>query len=200
VGNVMIDVLALQLPAARAAGEPEKLGLDPGAFSVWTLHRPSNVDDPEALGRVVDALRRTARLLPVVFPVHPRTERNLRQMGLEAPLADDPRVILTPPLGYLEFLGLSAQARLIVTDSGGLQEEATALGVPCLTLRSTTERPITVTEGTSTLVDGNWTLFDSLVADVLEGRYKRGSCPRLWDGRAGRRVAKEIATFLENLP
>jgi UDP-N-acetylglucosamine 2-epimerase (non-hydrolysing) len=120
-------------------------------------------------------------------------------MGLEGPLEEDPQILLTEPLGYLEFLGLSAQSRLIVTDSGGLQEEATALGIPCLTLRSTTERPITVTEGTSTLVDGNWTLFDSLVADVLEGRYKRGSCPRLWDGRAGRRVAKEIAAFMAEL-
>jgi UDP-N-acetylglucosamine 2-epimerase (non-hydrolysing) len=199
VGNVMIDVLALQLPAARAASQPERLGLRPGEYSVWTLHRPSNVDDPDALGRVVNALRRTAQHLPVVFPVHPRTERNLRQMGLEAPLVEDPRILLTEPLGYLEFLGLSSQARLIVTDSGGLQEEATALGIPCLTLRSTTERPITITEGTSTLVDGNWTLFDSLVADVLAGRYKKGTCPRLWDGRAGKRVAKEIAMFLEGL-
>jgi UDP-N-acetylglucosamine 2-epimerase (non-hydrolysing) len=196
VGNVMIDVLALQLAAARALGEPERLGLPPGQFAVWTLHRPSNVDEPEALRSAVEGLQRTARLLPVVFPVHPRTERKLREMGLEPALAEDPRVILTEPLGYLEFLGLSSQARLIVTDSGGLQEESTALGIPCLTLRDTTERPITIEEGTSTLVNGNWTLFHTLVGDVLEGRYKQGSCPRLWDGQAGLRVAQEVAAFL----
>jgi UDP-N-acetylglucosamine 2-epimerase (non-hydrolysing) len=197
VGNVMIDVLALQLPAARALGEPERLGLPAGEFAVWTLHRPSNVDEPAALRSAVEGLQRTAQRLPVVFPVHPRTERKLREMGLEPALAEDPRVILTQPLGYLEFLGLSSQARLIVTDSGGLQEESTALGIPCLTLRDTTERPITIDEGTSTLVNGNWTLFDTLVGDVLEGRYKQGSCPRLWDGQAGRRVAKEVAAFLK---
>jgi UDP-N-acetylglucosamine 2-epimerase (non-hydrolysing) len=196
VGNVMIDVLALQLPAARGLGQPERLGFEPGAYAVWTLHRPSNVDEPEALRRAVEGMQRTAQRLPVVFPVHPRTERKLREMGLEPALADDPRVILTPPLGYLEFLGLSSQARLIVTDSGGLQEESTALGIPCLTLRDTTERPITIEEGTSTLVNGNWTLFDTLVGDVLEGRYKRGACPQLWDGRAGERVAREVAEFL----
>ncbi len=197
VGNVMIDVLALQLPAARALGEPERLGLAAGEYAVWTLHRPSNVDEPDAVRSAVEGLQRTARLLPVVFPVHPRTERKLREMGLEPALAEDPRVILTEPLGYLEFLGLSSQARLIVTDSGGLQEESTALGIPCLTLRDTTERPITVDEGTSTLVNGNWSLFDTLVGDILEGRYKQGSCPRLWDGQAGRRVAQEVAAFLK---
>ena len=200
VGNVMIDVLALQLPAARALGEPQRLGFEPGGYAVWTLHRPSNVDEPEALRLAVESLQRTARRLPVVFPVHPRTERKLREMGLEPALADDPRVILTEPLGYLEFLGLSSQARLIVTDSGGLQEESTALGIPCLTLRDTTERPITIEEGTSTLVNGNWTLFDTLVSDVLEGRYKQGSCPRLWDGRAGRRVAAAVGEFLALTP
>jgi UDP-N-acetylglucosamine 2-epimerase (non-hydrolysing) len=193
----MIDALTVQLQAARDLGQPEKLGLHPGEYAVWTLHRPSNVDDPEALRRAVAALQSTGLRLPVIFPVHPRTERRLREEGLEPALAEDPRVILTEPLGYLEFLGLSAQARLIVTDSGGLQEEATVLGIPCLTLRDTTERPITVEEGTSTLVNGNWTLFDRLVEDVLEGRYKQGRCPRLWDGRAGRRVAKEVAAFLE---
>ncbi|HEX5720669.1 MAG TPA: UDP-N-acetylglucosamine 2-epimerase (non-hydrolyzing), partial [Thermoanaerobaculia bacterium] len=115
VGNVMIDVLALQLPAARALGEPERLGLPAGGFAVWTLHRPANVDEPAALRSAVESLQRMAHRLPVVFPVHPRTERKLREMGLEPALAEDPRVILTEPLGYLEFLGLSSQARLIVT-------------------------------------------------------------------------------------
>ncbi|MES1245220.1 MAG: UDP-N-acetylglucosamine 2-epimerase (non-hydrolyzing) [Acidobacteriota bacterium] len=196
VGNVMIDALTLQLQAAREVFQPARLDVEPQGYVLWTLHRPSNVDDPAALGPAVDAIRRTAGKLPVVFPVHPRTERALRGAGLEPALAEDPHVILTEPLGYLEFLSLSSQARLIVTDSGGLQEEATALGIPCLTLRDTTERPITVEEGTSTLVGNNWTLFDRLVDSVLEGRYKKGRCPQLWDGRAGRRVAKEVASFL----
>jgi UDP-N-acetylglucosamine 2-epimerase (non-hydrolysing) len=197
VGNVMIDALTLQLQAAREVHQPARLDVEPGGYVVWTLHRPSNVDDPAALGLAVEAIRRTALRLPVVFPVHPRTERALRAADLEPVLAEDPRVILTEPLGYLELLSLNAEARLIVTDSGGLQEESTALGIPCLTLRDTTERPITVDEGTSTLVGSNWTLFDRLVEDILEGRYKKGRCPRLWDGRAGRRVAKEVAAFLE---
>jgi UDP-N-acetylglucosamine 2-epimerase (non-hydrolysing) len=197
VGNVMIDALTLQLQAARDLHQPARLDVEPGGYAVWTLHRPSNVDDPEALAGAVKAIQRTARRLPVVFPVHPRTEKRLRESGLEPALAENPRVILTEPLGYLEFLGLSSEARLLVTDSGGLQEEATALGIPCLTLRDTTERPITVEEGTSTLVGNNWTLFDRLVKDVLEGRYKKGRCPLLWDGRAGRRVAKEVAELLE---
>jgi UDP-N-acetylglucosamine 2-epimerase (non-hydrolysing) len=196
VGNVMIDALTLQLQAARELHQPARLDVEPGGYAVWTLHRPSNVDDPVALSQAVDAIRRTALRLPVVFPVHPRTERALRASGLEPALAEDERVVLTEPLGYLEFLSLSSQARLIVTDSGGLQEESTALGIPCLTLRDTTERPITVEEGTSTLVGNNWTLFDRLVDDILEGRYKKGRCPHLWDGRAGRRVAKEVASFL----
>jgi UDP-N-acetylglucosamine 2-epimerase (non-hydrolysing) len=196
VGNVMIDALRLQLPAARELRQPEALGLAPGGYALWTLHRPSNVDDPAALAGAVEALRRTARRLPVVFPVHPRTEARLRDAGLERVLAGDPDVMLTEPLGYVETLGLSSQARLIVTDSGGLQEEATALGVPCLTLRDTTERPITVSEGTSTLVGNHWALFDRLVDDVLAGRYKTGRCPALWDGRAGFRVAREVASFL----
>lgn len=196
VGTVMIDALTLQLQAARELHQPARLDVEPGGYAVWTLHRPSNVDDPAALEQAVKAIRRTAERLPVVFPVHPRTGRALRAAGLEPALADDPRVVMTEPLGYLELLSLNAEARLIVTDSGGLQEESTALGIPCLTLRDTTERPITVEEGTSTLVGNNWTLFDRLVEDILAGRYKKGQCPRLWDGRAGRRVAMEVAEFL----
>jgi UDP-N-acetylglucosamine 2-epimerase (non-hydrolysing) len=131
-----------------------------------------------------------------VFPVHPRTRARLEAAGLWPGLADAPGVVLTPPLGYLEFLSLSSAARLIVTDSGGLQEEATVLGIPCLTLRANTERPITVSQGTSTLVGQDVALLESLVDDVLAGRYKQGRAPDLWDGRAGGRIAREVAEFL----
>ena len=193
VGNVMIDALRAHLPAARELRQPEKLGLRAGEYAVWTLHRPSNVDEPRALAAVVAALRRAVRRLPAVFPVHPRTRVRLAEMGISL---EAEGLIVTEPLGYLEFLGLSSQARLIVTDSGGLQEESTALEIPCLTLRDTTERPVTVAEGTSTLVGNDWDLLDRLIEDVLEGRYKTGKCPELWDGRAGERVAREVASFL----
>jgi len=196
VGNVMIDVLFAQLPAARALHQPEALGLSPGKYAVWTMHRPSNVDSPTALPALTAALARIARRLPVVFPVHPRTRGRMEAAGLWSGLEKSPGVKLTPPLGYLEFLGLSSQARLIVTDSGGLQEESAVLEIPCLTMRQNTERPVTVSEGTSTLVGGDIGLLERLVDDILAGGYKRGHAPALWDGHAGERIGQEVVRFL----
>lgn len=195
-GNVMIDVLLAELPKARALGQPEAMGVAPGGYVVWTMHRPSNVDDPAALAGLCAALLRMAERLPVVFPVHPRTRARLEAAGLWSALAAAPGVVLSPPLGYLEFLGLTSQARIIVTDSGGLQEESTVLGIPCLTLRENTERPITVTEGTSVLVGRDVGLLERAFADVLEGRYKQGRAPALWDGHAAERIAEQTARFL----
>jgi len=196
IGNVMIDVLEAQLPAARALRQPESMGLAPGQFAVWTMHRPSNVDVPETLAAMTAVLARVARRLPVVFPVHPRTKSRLEAAGLWDALAASPGVRLTGPLGYLEFLSLTSQARLVVTDSGGLQEEAAALEIPCLTLRENTERPCTVSEGTSTLVGGDVALLERLADDVLAGRYKQGRRPPLWDGHAAPRIAAEVLRFL----
>ncbi len=198
VGNVMIDVLRSQLPVAQALHQPEKMGLASHGFALWTMHRPSNVDDPQVLADMTAAMMRIAARLPVVFPVHPRSRARLEAAGLWSALAATPGVVLSPPLGYLEFLSLSSQARLIVTDSGGLQEESTVLGIPCLTLRENTERPITVSQGTSMLVGRDVKLLERLVDDVLAGRYKQGGSLDLWDGRAGQRIAQEVARFLDN--
>ena len=196
VGNVMIDVLSAELPAARALQQPQKFGLTPGSYVAWTMHRPSNVDEPSALKSIAESMIRIAQRLPVVFPVHPRTRARLEAAKLWAQLDAAPGVRLTPPLGYLEFLSLSSQAKIIITDSGGLQEESTVLDIPCLTLRENTERPITVSEGTSTLVGRDVNLLERLVGDILDGRYKRGVAPKLWDGRAGERIAREVVDFL----
>jgi UDP-N-acetylglucosamine 2-epimerase (non-hydrolysing) len=198
VGNVMIDVLFERLPAAKQLGIPERLGLQAGHYAVWTMHRPSNVDDPAQLKQWIDALIRIAKRLPVVFPVHPRTKARLELAHLWNVLSTAPGVIVREPLGYLEFLGLTSQCKAAITDSGGLQEETTALGVPCLTLRENTERPMTLSKGTSTLVGGDVDLLERLINDVLNDRYKNAAPSLLWDGKAGRRVGRETITFLTN--
>ncbi len=190
VGNVMIDTLLAHLPRARALGVPEAMGLSPGGYAVVTLHRPSNVDDPEVLARLLGALAGLAERLPVVFPVHPRTRARLE--GDAARLAAALR--LTDPLGYLEFLSLTSAARLVLTDSGGLQEESTALGIPCLTLRENTERPVTVAEGTNEVVGTDPGRIGAAARRILDGGGKRGRRPDLWDGRAGERAADAIMT------
>jgi len=198
VGNVMIDVLFAQLPRARSLGEPAKMGLEAGQFAVWTMHRPSNVDDAAALAALVGSMERIARRLPVVFPVHPRTRSRMESAGLWQSLEQSPGVRLAAPLGYQEFLSLTSQARLIITDSGGLQEESAALAIPCLTLRENTERPVTVSEGTSTLVGQDIGLLEKLVDDILADRYKRGHSPPLWDGKAGERIGRSVIEFLNH--
>jgi UDP-N-acetylglucosamine 2-epimerase (non-hydrolysing) len=153
------------------------------------MHRPSNVNDPATLAAIVDVLVQMSDDIPLVFPIHPRTRAAITLAGLDDRLEKASNLQLLDPLGYLSFLSLTSQARVIVTDSGGLQEESTALGIPCLTLRSNTERPVTVEMGTSTLIGSDANKLRSCLRDVLEGRYKSGSCPELWDGRAAERIA-----------
>jgi UDP-N-acetylglucosamine 2-epimerase (non-hydrolysing) len=198
VGNVMIDVLMLELPTAKALGQPQKMGVEPGRYAVWTMHRPSNVDEPSVLAAMSKAMQHIAQRIAVVFPCHPRTQARLEAAGLWSALRESAGVVLSPPLGYLEFLSLSSQARIIITDSGGLQEESTVLGIPCLTLRENTERPITVSQGTSTLVGRDAALLQQLVGDVLDGRYKPAQRPELWDGKAGERIAREVIEFISH--
>jgi len=196
VGNVMIDTLLAHLDRARATGSPERLGVRPGGYAVLTLHRPSNVDDPDVLGRLLGALSEVQGRLPIVFPVHPRTRKRMEEFGFGPRLAAMKDLRLCDPLGYLEFLGLTSQARLVLTDSGGLQEETTALGIPCLTLRENTERPITVTEGTNVVVGVDPARIVAEAARALDGGGRAGRKPELWDGHAADRIADVFRTWL----
>ncbi|MGL4462963.1 MAG: UDP-N-acetyl glucosamine 2-epimerase, partial [Planctomycetia bacterium] len=192
VGNVMIDTLRRFHADALDRPLLKELGLLPGGYGVVTLHRPANVDDPTQLESLMGVLTSVAKQLPLVFSVHPRTAERLQRFGLRDRLADTGLVLLGPQ-GYVDFLCLTSQSKLIVTDSGGLQEEATALGVPCLTMRPNTERPITVDEGSSTLVGADCELLQSLVEAVMEGDYPVGARPTLWDGNAAHRIAAALA-------
>ena len=202
VGNVMIDALQSELTVAADLAQAESMGLTPSGYALWTVHRPANVDHPRHLARLVDLALAVADRLPIVLPAHPRTRKQLESAGLLTRLEDAPSVTLCPPLDYRAFLSLQSTAKLIITDSGGIQEESTVLGVPCLTLRSNTERPITIEEGTNTLVgavddDGVGERLLDAVDAILEGRYKTGRTPALWDGRTGVRIARSIARFLD---
>lgn len=197
VGHVMVDNLfhqRSQLERADRRGfesEPLKARLGP-RYGVVTLHRPSNVDDAAALTGIAGALREISESLPLVFPVHPRTRTRLEQFGLEL----GPKVVLTRPLSYMDFLDLWKDARLVLTDSGGLQEETTALGIPCLTLRENTERPVTVDEGTNTMVGCDPARIVAAAREALAGRSKQGRRPELWDGRAAERIVDLLAQCL----
>jgi UDP-N-acetylglucosamine 2-epimerase (non-hydrolysing) len=197
VGNVMIDTLQSYLPVARARQAAAKLQLKPRSYGFVTLHRPSNVDDPETLTRLVRLLHRLADRLPLVFAVHPRTRAAAERCGIGELLAPgQSRLICTGPQPYLESLSLVAEAAVVLTDSGGLQEETSVLGVPCLTLRENTERPVTVTEGTSRLVGNDEEKIESSFGEIVAGRWQQGHPIPLWDGHAGERVAAELARWL----
>jgi UDP-N-acetylglucosamine 2-epimerase (non-hydrolysing) len=190
VGNVMIDTLLASKARAEKLTTLGDLGLTPGNYAVCTLHRASNVDDPKVLGGLLSALAHVAERLPILFPVHPRTRKMLADQGLSGMLERAPGLRLVEPMGYLEFLALTSQARLILTDSGGLQEESTALGVPCLTLRENTERPITVEQGTNLVVGTDPVRISQEADRILDGLGKQGRVPALWDGRSAERIAE----------
>ena len=195
VGNCMIDSLRTHLARARELQTPQSLGLTPGQYAVATLHRPSNVDDPARLASLLSSLGEVARHTPVLFPIHPRTQKRIDDHGLHVP-AD---VRLVEPMGYLQFLGTMADALVLVTDSGGIQEETTALGVPCLTLRANTERPITVDQGTNILLGLDPTLIPPAVAEIRAGRSKVGRVPEGWDGHAASRVVSVLKQGVRTL-
>lgn len=193
VGNVMIDTLVELLPRARDARAWERFGVEPKRYLLVTLHRPSNVDLPERLAGLCEALLEVSVRIPVLFPVHPRTLANLRRFDLEERMKGAPGVTLTEPLDYLNFLSLVTSAGALLTDSGGIQEETTYLGIPCLTLRPNTERPITVTEGTNELVAPTREGVLRAVERLLSGGWKQGKVPRFWDGKTAGRIVDVLA-------
>ncbi len=193
VGHVMIDNLFYQLSKLEKIKnngflfkgfKEENL-----SYGVVTLHRPSNVDDKETLNRIISTLTEISNTIPLVFPIHPRTGKNMKRFGI----VPGKNIKLTDPLSYMEFLFLWKDATLALTDSGGMQEETTALGIPCLTIRENTERPITITEGTNELVGTSREKILSAFKQIIDGRWKTGQCPKFWDGKAAERIAGVIA-------
>ncbi len=198
VGNVMIDTLLRHRERARQSSDIlRRLEQTPGQYAVCTLHRPSNVDTPAAAENTLRAVEMLTERLPVVWPMHPRTRAKLEQFGEMDRIRGWQRVQILEPLGYLDILALMDQARLVFTDSGGLQEETTALGVPCLTFRENTERPITVTDGTNQLIGLDPNRLALALDDVLSGRFSAGRMPELWDGRAAERILSVLQQHVE---
>jgi UDP-N-acetylglucosamine 2-epimerase (non-hydrolysing) len=192
VGNIMIDTLFRHLPMAGVERVADRVRVEDRSYAVLTLHRPSNVDVRETFTSILSAIAAIARDMPVVFPMHPRTQGRVKELGLSNLLKD---VQITPPLGYIDFLSLTSHAKIVLTDSGGLQEESTALGIPCLTLRENTERPVTVTHGTNVVVGTD-------AANILAG-YRAAMLgkvpsrrPALWDGRTANRISTVLEKFL----
>lgn len=195
IGNIMLDSYELLKNKIDASGARAGLGLEVGLYGVVTLHRPSNVDSVETLRPVVEQLLEVSKRLPLVFAVHPRTHKNLDAFGLLDDLANADDITLCEPLSYIEFMNLVSSARLVISDSGGIQEETTYLNIPCLTVRDNTERPVTLTHGTNTLIKPQD--IATSVTGVLDGDDVDGRCPDLWDGKTAQRAAQSLAKFLK---
>ncbi|GMQ86808.1 MAG: UDP-N-acetylglucosamine 2-epimerase (non-hydrolyzing) [Gammaproteobacteria bacterium] len=203
VGNVMIDTLhrcqALAVPVKDILTDLDNKDLylkGNNGYCVLTLHRPSNVDNAQLFRQLLETVRMVSEEVPVIFPIHPRTRNRIAELGLQK-LIESPRIVQLQPLGYLEMLGLVSESRLVMTDSGGLQEETTVLGVPCITLRDNTERPVTVEQGTNTVVGHDRQQVMSIVSDVLRNGGKQGRTPELWDGKAAIRIKSVLADWLQ---
>jgi UDP-N-acetylglucosamine 2-epimerase (non-hydrolysing) len=192
VGNTMIDSLSWAMPRVQQSGAAERLGLK-APYVVVTLHRPSNVDSHEQLAMLMGHIRQLAESRQVLFPMHPRTQAKARDFGISI---DHPNMVIVPPMGYVDFVSAVRGADFIVTDSGGIQEETTWMGVPCLTLRTTTERPITVEVGTNVLVNPRSEEIGNAIANMLAGNRKSGEIPPYWDGHAARRIAAILPSLL----
>jgi len=203
VGNVMIDTLRRNLeraiPISQILADASRADFLKGkdGYAVLTLHRPSNVDDPGILRTLLQTVLKISARLPVIFPLHPRTRAMIEKFGL-ASMLDVPEILQLPPMGYLEMLGLMKDARVVLTDSGGIQEETTALGVPCITLRNNTERPITVDEGSNTIAGQDPEKILSTFDEVMRNGGKAGRIPEFWDGQASIRIATSIRRWMEN--
>ncbi|MDO9047781.1 MAG: UDP-N-acetylglucosamine 2-epimerase (non-hydrolyzing) [Methylobacter sp.] len=196
VGNVMIDSLLANLeqaiPFAETLKSYQKINsIQQGHYALLTMHRPSNVDDPHILKELLQSILEISQKLPVIFPIHPRTRNRIEQDGL-SDLVNSDNIISLPPVGYLQMLGLMKSAKMVLTDSGGLQEETTSLGIPCVTLRENTERPITVEQGTNTIVGTDPEKIKACVDDILATGGKLGRIPEYWDGKAALRIVADI--------
>ena len=198
VGNIMIDSLVAHKEKAENSNIFHQLNMLPNEkYALVTLHRPSNVDEYEGLKMLLTSLEIIGRKIKVIFPMHPRTRKNIYELGLSSFLNTNSDVIFTEPLGYLDFLKLEMNAKFILTDSGGIQEESTYFGVPCLTLRENTERPITITEGTNHLVDLNVESIVNSAREIIEGHIKQGKIPKYWDGKTAKRIVKVLDEWFE---
>jgi UDP-N-acetylglucosamine 2-epimerase (non-hydrolysing) len=196
VGNVMIDTLLRHRERSLQLDVLSPIGLQPGGYALLTLHRPANVDDPVVLRAILHALIDIQKHIPIMFPVHPRTRGRLRQFDLTGMVENVPGIRLVDPMGYLEFLNAMANSRFVLTDSGGIQEETTVLGVPCLTLRDETERPETVTEGTNRVIGCSTNRVIAESREILDGVDKVGRRPELWDGNAAHRIVQTLVGVL----
>ncbi len=192
VGNVMIDTLVHDLPKARSSMKSKELGLSEGEFIVSTFHRPSNVDTAAGLESILDIIRTITARSAMVLPLHPRTKASYERFGMLEQLRGLPQLVLCEPLGYVDFMGLVCRAKAVVTDSGGIQEETTYLGVPCLTMRENTERPSTVELGTNIIVGSDRDLLRTELDNIHKGTFKKGSVPPLWDGKSAERIAAHL--------
>lgn len=197
VGNIMMDSYELLRHTIESYSSLADFGFDPGQCAVVTLHRPSNVDSAQMLGSIVEALIQSSRRLPLIFPVHPRTRKRLQKFNLIMKLQRTSNVYVVGSLAYIQFMSLVRRARMVITDSGGIQEETTYLDIPCLTLRDTTERPITITSGTNKLV--NHETLCREVDKIMRGNWQRGAKPELWDGRTAERVVRSLKTHVSHL-
>lgn len=199
VGNCMIDTLLALQPQVDQSTIKEKLLVKSGEYALMTLHRPSNVDDPKVLGDILDALSFLDTHMPIICPLHPRTRKNIKEFGFRDRFDAMHQFMDIEPLGYLDFVNLMKHAAMIITDSGGLQEESTVLGIPCLTLRENTERPITITKGTNYLVGVKKENIIDSIKTVLEGKAKKGDIPEYWDGKAAERIALHLKSLPEGI-
>lgn len=198
VGNIMIDSLVAHKEKAENSNIFHQLNMLPNEkYALVTLHRPSNVDEYEGLKMLLTSLEKIGRKIKIIFPMHPRTRKNIYDLGLSSFLNTNSDVLFTEPLGYLDFLKLEMNAKFILTDSGGIQEESTYFGVPCLTLRENTERPITITEGTNHLVDLNVESIVNSAREIIEGNVKQGKIPKYWDGKTAGRVIQVLDEWFE---
>jgi len=198
VGNVMIDTLTKNLEKAKKLKMPDKLGLIPQNYGYITIHRPSNVDDTSTLIRLLETLQSISKQIKLVFPMHPRTKLAIERIQFKFPSESEKSIITLPPLPYIESLGLISSAKFVMTDSGGIQEETTFLGIPCITLRKNTERPVTVELGTNKLVGNDPEKINKAVNDIINGNWKTAQSIPLWDGKASERIAEYIFEWLKN--